>query len=81
MQGRYHLLRLHPLSVAEFGVADAAGIDRLLDRSGFPEPWVGDSVESAHRWSREHRVRLVGEEVRDLEGVTDVSAIELLAVG
>ena len=80
LQGRYHLLRLHPLSVAELGVADAAGLHRLLDLGGFPEPWVGDSADAAQRWSREYRVRLVEEEIRNLEGVTDMSAIELLAV-
>lgn len=80
LQGRYHLLRLHPLSVAELGVADAAGLRRLLDLGAFPEPWVGDSLEAARRWSREYRMRLVEEEIRDLEGVPDVSAIELLAV-
>ena len=80
LQGRYHLLRLHPLSVAELGVADAAGLYRLLDLGGFPEPWVGESPDAAHRWSREYRLRLVEEEIRDLEGVADISAIELLAV-
>ena len=50
LQGRYHLLRLHPLSVAELGVADDAGLHRLLDLGGFPEPWVGDSRDAAARF-------------------------------
>ena len=41
---------------------------------------MGDSLEAARRWSREYRMRLVEEEIRDPEGVADVSAIELLAV-
>ena len=56
------------------------GLDRLLDLGGFPEPWVSDSPDAAQRWSREYRMRLVEEETRDLEGVADLSAIELLAV-
>ena len=68
------------MSVAELGVDDDAGLRRLLDLGGFPKPWVGDSPEAARRWSREYRMRLVEEEIRDLEGVADVSAIELLAV-
>ena len=44
LQGRYHLLRLHPLSVAELDVDDAAGLHRLLDLGGFPEPWVSESM-------------------------------------
>ena len=80
LQGRYHPLRLHPLSVAELGVADAAGLRRLIDLSGFPEPWLGGSPEAAARWSRQYRMRLVEEDLRDLERVADLSAVELLAV-
>ena len=80
LQGRYHLLRLHPLSAAELGVADAEGLTRLLDRGGFPEPWLSDSADAARRWSRAYRVRLVAEDLRDLERVGDLSAIERLAV-
>ena len=80
LQGRYHLLRLHPLSVAELGVEDAGGLDRLLDLGGFPEPWTSDSRDAAKRWSREYRMRMVEEDIRDMEEVADISAIELLAV-
>ena len=41
---------------------------------------MSDSPDAAQRWSREYRMRLVEEETRDLEGVADLSAIELLAV-
>ena len=57
----------------------AAGLDRLLDLGGFTEPWVSHSPDAALRRSREYRMRLVEEEIRDLEGVSDVSAIELLS--
>ena len=40
LQGRYHHLRLHPLSVAELSVTDSDGLRRLLDLGGFPEPWL-----------------------------------------
>ena len=80
LQGRHHLLRLHPLSVAELGVADAAGLMRLLDLGGFPEPWTSGSPDAARRWSRAYRVRLVEAEIRDLERVADLSAIERLAI-
>ena len=80
LQGRYHHLRLHPLSVAELGVTDSKGLARLLDLGSFPEPYLTDSADEARRWSREYRVRLVEEEIRDLERVEDLSALELLAV-
>jgi hypothetical protein len=78
LQGRYHLLRLHPLSVAELGVASPGGLRDLLALGGFPEPFFGGSATEARRWSREYRQRLVSEEVTSLERVQDLGALEAL---
>jgi predicted AAA+ superfamily ATPase len=78
LQGRYHLLRLHPLSVAELGVDSAAGLRDLLTLGGFPEPFLLGSQTEARRWSREYRQRLVSEEVTSLERVQDLGALETL---
>ena len=80
LQGRYHHLRLHPLSVAELSVTDADGLRRLLDLGGFPEPWLSGSVDGARRWSREYRSRLVEDDIRGLERVEDLSALETLVI-
>ena len=80
LQGRYHHLRMHPLSVAELGIDDMPGLTRLLDRGGFPEPYLSDSPDAAQRWSREYRARLVEDEIADLESVADLGALQLLAV-
>jgi predicted AAA+ superfamily ATPase len=80
LQGRYHLLRLHPLSYREVGAASAADLRRLLDLGGFPEPFFGGSEVEARRWSREYRTRLVREDVADLERVEDLTALEMLAM-
>jgi hypothetical protein len=80
LQGRYHLLRLHPLSVAELGVDSASGLRDLLTLGGFPEPFFGGSETEARRWSREYRQRLVREEVTSLERVQDLGALESLVL-
>jgi len=49
LQGRYHLLRLHPLSVAELKLKTPAGLRDLLTLGGFPEPWFGGSEVEARR--------------------------------
>jgi hypothetical protein len=77
LQGRYHLLRLHPLSVAEVG---AGSLRSLLALGGFPEPFLGGSEKEARRWSREHRNLIVREELVSLERVHDLGTIELLAL-
>ncbi len=78
LQGRYHLLRLHPLSVAELGLTKPAELQDLLNLGGFPEPYFGGSETEARRWSREHRTLLVREEVATLERVQDLGNLELL---
>ena len=78
LQGRYHLLRLHPLSVAELGLTKPAELQDLLNLGGFPEPYFSGSEIEARRWSREHRTLLVREEVAALERVQDLGNLELL---
>ncbi|HEX5050856.1 MAG TPA: AAA family ATPase [Planctomycetota bacterium] len=78
LQGRYHLLRLHPFSAAELGIADHEGLDQLFRLGGFPEPFLSGSEVSARRWSRDYGSRLVREEVRDLERIHDLGNLELL---
>jgi hypothetical protein len=78
LQGRYHLLRLHPLSAAELGLATGAELVDLLMLGGFPEPYFGGSKVEARRWSREYRALLLREEVTSLERVDDLGRLELL---
>lgn len=80
LQGRYHLLRMHPLSVAELGLTTPADLRALLTLGGFPEPWYGGSETEARRWSKDYRSRLVRDELTDLESVSDLGAVELLAM-
>ena len=78
LQGRYHYLRLHPLSVAELGTASSDDLQTLLTLGGFPEPFLGGSEREARRWSNEYRTRLVREDLLTLEQVQDVGSLELL---
>ena len=78
LQGRYHLLRLHPFSVAELGMSRPAQLLDLLRLGGFPEPFLGGSETQARRWSREHRSLLVREDVAALERIQDLGHLELL---
>jgi hypothetical protein len=80
LQGRYHLLRMHPLSVAELGVSSAADWRALRTLGGFPEPFFGGSAREARRWSTEHRNLLIRDELVSLERVDDIGRLELLAL-
>jgi predicted AAA+ superfamily ATPase len=78
LQGRYHMLRLHPLSVAELGIASTPRLLDLLKLGGFPEPYFSGNETEARRWSREYRSRLVREDVASLERVHDLGQLELM---
>lgn len=78
LQGRYHLLRLHPLSLAELGAHDADTLEQLFALGGFPEPFFSGSEVEARRWSRDYRNLLIREEVTDLEQIRDLGQLEML---
>jgi hypothetical protein len=78
LQGRYHLLRLHPFSARELKLKTAADLGELLTLGGFPEPFLGGSLVEARRWSREYRTRLIRDDVASLERIQDLGHLELL---
>jgi len=80
LQGRYHLLRMHPLSVAELGLKTRRDLADLLVLSGFPEPFLSGSEVEARRWSREYRTLLIREEIASLERVVDLGNLERLVM-
>ncbi len=78
LQGRYHYLRMHPLSVGELKMTSNDHFGQLLQLGGFPEPFFGQSELEARRWSREYRSRLVRDELTTIEHVHDLGQLELL---
>ncbi len=79
MLGRYHYLRLHPLTLNEISKNPGAqDIYDLLDYSGFPEPFLKKDKIFHQRWQRERVSRVVLQDLRDLENVKEISLIELL---
>lgn len=80
LQGRYHYLRLHPLSCAELHLKNQKELMDLLYLGGFPEPYFSAAEIEAKRWSREYRTRLIREDMVQLEQVHDLGNIELLAL-
>jgi uncharacterized protein len=80
LQGRYHLLHLHPLSVAELGIQSSGDFKTLLTLGGFPEPFYGGSEVEARRWSRDYRSRLLEENLLGLESVHDIGSLEQMMI-
>lgn len=80
LQGRYHYLRLHPLSVHELGITRQGDLRTLLRLGGFPEPFFSGSDRVARRWAKTYRQRLIREDLIDLEKTEDLASLELLAM-
>lgn len=80
LQGRYHYLRLHPLSVAELKIKSQRDFAELLKLGGFPEPFFSSSEIQAGRWSREYRTRLIREDILSVERIQDIGQLELLVM-
>ncbi len=79
LQGRYHFLRMYPLTVAELGIQNRSDFHTLLSLGGFPEPYLKQDKASADRWSSQYLARVARDEIQTLEKVQDVALLELLA--
>ncbi len=78
LQGRYHMYRLHPFSLAELEGDPNENLTKLMRFSGFPEPFLEATDRAVRRWSREYHRRVIDEDLNSLENVKDVSIISLL---
>lgn len=78
--GRYHYLRLHPLSLQEINPNPSQGdLHQLLKFGGFPEPFQKANEIFLQRWQNERVSRVVTQDLRDLEKVNEISLVEILA--
>lgn len=77
LAGRFFRHRLNPLSLAEIPDADAYSLELLLERGGFPEPYLADTLEDSMRWRLQYIDGLVRTDILDFEQVHDFKAIQL----
>ncbi|MBF0491557.1 MAG: ATP-binding protein [Deltaproteobacteria bacterium] len=80
LQGRYHLLRLYPYTVAELKIENQKDFETLFKLGGFPEPYFSQSQKEARRWTREYRTRILEEDITQLEQVQDLGNLEALMI-
>jgi len=78
--GSARLYRLHPFSFAELGCSSQKELESLFFLTGFPEPFLEGKMSELKRWAREYRTRLIREDLRDLEHVSEIGRIEQLMI-
>lgn len=70
---------LVPLKILEFSEPSPAGLfKRLLKFGGFPEVFLKQDERELRRWHQERTDRLIKEDIRDVELVRDISALQVL---
>jgi uncharacterized protein len=78
LQGRYHFLRLMPLTFQELGMKSVADAVDLYELTGFPEPYFQGSKTACNRWSRSYREKIVRQEIATNEQFQDLGTIEIV---
>jgi predicted AAA+ superfamily ATPase len=78
MMGRYHYYRIHPFTLPELGIT-AANLKIIFQFGGFPEPLLAQDEIELRRWHLQRISKLVRIDLRDLENISDLDKVELLA--
>lgn len=80
LAGRHFLYRMHPFSVAEMKGSESPDsiLQGILERGGFPEPYLSKSDVDARRWRKSHLDVIVRQDLLDLEQVRNIVGVETL---
>lgn len=78
LAGRFFVHHLMPFSLKELSNPTAEDEDTLIQRGGFPEPFLSPSNEEAHRWQSLYFDSLLREEIFEFERIFEMRAIRLI---
>ncbi len=93
LMGRYFPYRIHPFSVGEI-LRQKIDLDKLIKPpkelehekfkqlfqfGGFPDPFLRHDNRYSLRWQRLRQQQLLREDIRDVNRITDINRLELLA--
>jgi predicted AAA+ superfamily ATPase len=84
LAGRFFPFRLHPFDLWELqSVPGHSGrlemsYERLLNQSGFPEPYLEKASSFYPRWARTHLDQILRQDLLDLGSLRDISSMETL---
>lgn len=79
LAGRFFAHRLLPFSLRELETTSFAGdLERLIERGGFPEPFLAGDPLDAERWRRQYVDGLVRADILDFETIHELKAMMLM---
>lgn len=78
LAGRFFLHHLFPLTLAELKQNEQEiNLDKLLERSGFPEPYLAESATYAKRWQQQYIDSIIRHDALTFENIQDAKALQL----
>lgn len=81
LAGRYFAWRLHPITVAEWVAASGAtpveALDRIIERGGFPEPFLATAAADAARWRRLYLEGLLRDDILEFSRISELNAMRV----
>ncbi len=79
LAGRYFRHRLLPLSLAEFTqLNEPVNIEQLIERSGFPEPYLANNNTEANRWRLQYINSMLSTDVFEIDKIYNLKAMQLV---
>jgi predicted AAA+ superfamily ATPase len=79
LAGRYFRHRLLPLSLAElYQTNEPLDIERLITRSGFPEPYLAEDDTQANRWRLQYINSILSTDVFEVDKIYNIKAMQLV---
>jgi predicted AAA+ superfamily ATPase len=80
LAGRYYQYRLYPLDLKELkGQGDVhRNYKKLIERGGFPEPFLNLDLTKSRLWRRTHLDTILRQDLLSLEVVKDLDTLEVL---
>ncbi len=83
LAGRFFQFRLHPLDLKElnqFGELDdpQSSMQKIMEVSGFPEPYLRMEKNFYNRWKKGHLDIILKQDILFLENLKDINSLEML---
>jgi predicted AAA+ superfamily ATPase len=81
LAGRYFSWRLHPVTVKEWvatsGATPEVALTRILERGGFPEPFLADQPTDADRWRQLYLEGVIREDILEFSRIGEIRAMRV----
>jgi uncharacterized protein len=79
LAGRFFVHRLLPFSIKELNESEYANdLQRLIERGGYPEPFLADEINEAKRWRNQYLDGLIRYDILDFEKLHDFKTLSTL---